>query len=291
MKNLLKILAPILFDVEFTKFSKYVKGLASLPFDRHYCVLTYPDGRDKPPHCPYIGGEKYVLIPNNDILMPLIEVLKGKFKDIRARVQNIDNQVFTVDFYEVLPDRIKVGYLAPTIRIVNSYNGKIKATAKAGLVWIHRNKETGKIEEEILNNGGIHYVFKHHSDEGHIKMTEIAKQVDEILAGFGSVKSQIERLEKIKVTEVLSTLHEIVPDAKAYPKKAIPLALELVTYDSQVFGTEPNLWLLYTALAQAVKKNESTMDDYQKDMADSVAWANVLEYAELRPKKKAEKKK
>lgn len=290
MKNLLKILSQIMFEVEMDKTRNWVsKKIARLPFDRSWCVLTYPTGTQNPPEIPYIGGEKYVLVKNSDIIMPLLEVLKDKFKDIRVHLTNVNNEVFSVEFYEVMPDKIKVGYLAPTIRIENSYNGKVKAKAKAGLVWLHKNNE-GEVIEEFLNNGAVAYEFKHHSDEGSVRITELAEQVDKILADFTSVKQQIEALKKIEVKEVLKTMEQICPDAKKYPKKAIPLAVELINYDTQVFNSEPNLWLVYTALAQAVKKNESSMDNYEKDTADSVAWANVLEYAGLRNKKEKKEK-
>jgi len=287
LKKVMKVLNPILFPVALQEFKPFTRKLKRLPADRQWCVLAYTDGVDSDPECTYIGGEKYVLVQNADIVNPLVLVLKDKFKNLRVRVGNTDNEVFVVDFFNEAPDRRKNDYIAPVIRVENSYNGKKKAKATAAIYAIDKEGR----ESFYSTKSSVEYVFKHHSDEGAVSITEIAGKVDEMLSEFNNIEEQIEKLKKFEVTEITKTLEELVPDAKKYPKKAISLAVELVGYESQLFGTPANLWLMYKALAQAVKKStfESSLKDWQKEEADAVAWENCLNYAEGMKKSKKKK--
>jgi hypothetical protein len=287
VKKVMKVLAPILFPVKLEKFKQFTRGFKRLPGDRQWCVNAYTDGIENPPECTYIGGEKYVLVENSEVLNPLVLVLQEKFKNLRVRVGNTDNEVFVVDFFSEAPDRRKNDYIAPVIRVENSYNGKKKAKATAAIYAIDKN---GK-ESFYSTKSNVNYVFKHHSDEGAVKIAEIAGKVDEMLAEFNNIEQQIETLKKFEVKEITKTLEELVPDAKKYPKKAVSLAVELVGYETNLMGTTPNLWIMYTALAQAVKKSdfESSLKDWQKEEADAVAWENCLNYAAGQKKTKKKK--
>jgi tetrahydromethanopterin S-methyltransferase subunit B len=291
LKQILTLLKPILFEVELINTTEIVtdKNCARLPFDRYTSVRTWPKGKNEKYEIPYMGGEKYVLVTNNEVLNPLVDVLtkNPKFKNLQVRVSNVNNEVFTVDFFNMPPDKRKNDYIAPVIRFVNSYNGKVKAKASAAL---YRIDKEGK--QSILNSGSVAYEFKHHSDEGAVRIAEISESVDKILEDFATVNEQVEKLKAIEVSEVTKTINDIVPDAKHYPKKAISHAIELVTYESVLFGVQPNLWLIYTALAQAVKKEslQTSLNDYQKEVADAVAWENTVNFADGQTKKKKTKK-
>jgi len=283
VSKLRRILKDILFPVEVVPFFQYVKGLKRLPSDRSMCVLAYTDGKENKPECTYIGGEKYVLVENREVIDPLLEVLTKHFKNLRVRVINVDNEMFTVDFFNVAPDKRKNDYIAPAIRFVNSYNGKKPASASAA---VYRVNKEGK--EQFLASGSKHYEFKHHSDNGAVQITKISEQVEEMLKEFTTISEQVERLKKIEVSEIGKTMEQIVPDAKKYPKKAISTAIELVSYESMLLGSTPNLWLVYTALAQAVKQNDSKLDQMQREDADAIAWENTLNFADgqIKPAKK-----
>lgn len=289
--DIMKIVRPILFEVELidTKEDlKIDKNCKRIPFDRQTSVRTWPKGRNEQYEIPYMGGEKYVLVRNKEVLEPLVDVLtkNPKFKNLQVRVSNVDNEIFTVDFFNVAPDKRKNDYIAPVIRFVNSYNGKVKAKASAAL---YRIDKEGK--ETFYNNGGVFYEFKHHSDDQAVSLEQIYESVDLILEDFSNINEQVEKLKAFEVSEVTKTISEIVPDPKHYPKKAISLAIELVQYESTLFNVTPNLWLVYTALAQAVKKEsfQSSLNDHDKEKADAVAWENTLNFADGQRKGKKKK--
>lgn len=283
--RIMKLLKPIMFEVEPIPTSAITHGVARLPKDRQWSIACWPDGKtDKEgneiyPEIPYMGGEKYIIVENREVLQPLTEVLCEKNKNMRVEVINIDNEYFSVNFYEVEPDKIKNEYLTPVVTFVNSYNGKVKARATAGLLRVMPNGE-----RMFLNTGSVFFEYKHHADSGRFMHQIITKQVDEMMNEFSTVQKKIEKLKKfdVPVSGISNFMLEIMPDSKKFPKEAINLAVEHVGMELELFEQKPNLWLVYTALATSVKKLDSKMLMHDRERADSLAWANILNHANIK---------
>lgn len=236
----------------------------------------------------------YKLIENAAILEPLVPVLEAKFKDLKISVGNDKDAQFTVRMSPVIPSFSRKGeVIKPAITFANSYDGKLLAQATGGLVRYTVDKKgiVSEMYSSFLKDLSFSYTFKH-SNVNIYTMEGISKQIDDYVANFHNVEKQIAMLKRVTIKSTgnddLEKLIRRLTAGTVFPLKEIDGAITRILYEGEIFGTKPNLWIVYNALNYILSNSDSQLTNKMRIDADSKIYANVCEF--FSPKVKTNKK-
>lgn len=237
----------------------------------------------------------YKLIENALILEPLVPVLESKFKDLKISVGNDKDSQFTVRMSPVIPSFSRKGeVIKPAITFANSYDGKLLAQATGGLVRYTVDKKgvVSEMYSSFLQGLSFSYTFKH-SNENIYSMEGISRTIDEYIANFHNVEKQIKMLKRVLVeSKSNSDLEKLIRNltkGTVFPLKEIEETIQRINYESEIFGTTPNLWTVYNSMNYILEYSESSLTNKMRIDADAKIYANVCEF--FAPSKKKHSKK
>jgi len=290
MKNeLLPICFPV-FKVESVELSKNPNMLYNSG-NAYAIVARWLDGKEKTlNYCSSV----YKLIENSLILEPLIPVLESKFKHLDISVGNDWDAQFNVKISPVVPSfSLKSEVIKPAITFTNSYDGKVLAQALGGLVryMVDEKGVVTKSFASYLQGLSFAYTFKH-SNENIYSMLAISGLIDQYVADFKTIETQIETMKAVNVekptSNKLEKLIRKLASGTVFPLKEIEETINRIQYESEVFDTDPTLWSIYISMNYILETSESELTMKARMDADRNIYANVCEFF---PDQKAKKKK
>jgi hypothetical protein len=268
----MKTLSSILFHVESQPIEKVAKGFTANS-ELKQAIIGYPEKDVK--QILNVCSERYNLISNTDILLPLTDLLEERFKNIQTKVINEDNTLFEVSYIPTKGKRI-LGEILPRFIFQNSYNGQKKAALTCGL---YRTVcENGAVMP--IKGKTIQYVFKH-NDRQIFQLKEVEQFLTMAFENFPQVQNDIETMQakKIKLSDLDKTLLDIANGSK-FPTKAFKQATDRVLFEVDTLKLEPTIWIAYNGLNYVLShdRNYSIQQHVRNDM-DFKLYSNALELA------------
>lgn len=244
-------------------------------------------------------SNQYKLLRNKTILEPLIEVLEPKFKGIIVRAKSHKESQFTVSFSPFVPKiSPNTEVVRPAIYFGNSYDGKVKAHAKGGIVryLVDANGKVSTTFATYVQGLSFDYVFKH-SNEFIYKMERISELIDNYIENFSKVEELIERMKSVEIkditTEKLKAIVVALTKDTRYPKYLITghdekgkevvafnedTVLSRVKYEMNVFETPLNYWILYNSLNYVLENANLKMTPKERADVDNAIFSNIVEF-------------
>jgi len=244
-------------------------------------VATLSDKREKILN---FCSSVYKLIENALVLEPLIPVLEEKFKKIHVSVGNDKDAQFSVRISPLVPSfSPNTEVIKPAVTFTNSYDGKVLAQATGGLVryLVNSKGEVFETYSTFLKGLSFSYTFKH-SNENIYSMAGISAQIDRYIADFKTVEAQIELLKAINITNAttakLERLVRKLSKGTVFPLKQVEETIERINYESEVFGTDANLWSVYNSMNYILENTDASLSNKMRMDADAKIYANVCEF-------------
>jgi Domain of unknown function (DUF932) len=244
-------------------------------------------------------SKQYKLLLNKSILLPLIEVMEPKFKGIIVRSTSHKESQFTVSFSPFVPTITpKTEVVRPAVFFENSYDGKLKAKAKGGIVryLVDANGKVSVTYATYVDGLSFDYVFKH-SNEFIYKMESISHLIDQYIENFSKVEEMIERMKSVEITDLtkdkLKAIVTALVKGSRYPKYLITgedekgkevvafnadTVISRVKYEMNVFDCNLNYWLLYNAMNYVLENADLKMTPKDRADIDNQIFATIAEF-------------
>lgn len=267
-----KTLKSILFDVEKVE-SKVVSPGYETPNKNAHSIVGYIGANRKIRL--HDCGEYYNLIRNQDVIVPLVELLEKKFKDLQIRVINEENTQFDVS---IAPRKGKaiVGEILPRFQFSNSYNGVVKAHLSGGLyrTWCE-NGAAVPVEGKNMK-----YTFKH-NDKNIFVLEEIEMVVESFLQTFPKLEVEIQKMKKAIIpTFELKKHMEEISKGTGFPVKGMTTAIERAVFESEKFDEKLSIWLAYNGLNYVLNHDRTYLiAQHVRNNMDEKLFTNALELA------------
>lgn len=288
-------LAPLFFPVAKVPTVSIMKNDAmEFNSDNSYAIVaTIPTATGTREKALNFCSDIYALIENKDVLLPLIPVLEEKFHAVNIKVKAEKHSQFTVRVAPVVPGfSPRTSIVRPSVTFTNSYDGKLLAQAKGGLVR-YFTKSDGTVEttySTFVPGVSFSYTFKHNSE--HIySMTAISELFKNYVAEFSLVEGQIALMQNtmLKRTGPKTLGPKLVSDmAKGtlFPLKQIEDCIDRIMYEAEVLDEDVNLWTVYNAMNYIIETSENALSTKMRSDSEAKVYANVYEYCQaLQPKK------
>lgn len=246
-----------------------------------------------------ICSKQYKLLLNQNILLPLIEVMEPRFKGIKVRATSHKESQFTVSFSPFVPTVTpKTEVVRPAIFFENSYDGKLKAKAKGGIVryLVDTNGKVSVTYSTYLDGLSFDYVFKHSNEFIH-KMGSISHLIDQYIDNFSKVEEMIDRMKSVEITDVtkdkLKAIVTILINGSRYPKYLITgedekgkeviafnadTVISRVKYEMNVFDCPLNYWILYSSMNYVLENADLKMTPKDRADIDNQIFATITEF-------------
>jgi hypothetical protein len=246
-----------------------------------------------------VCSKQYKLLLNQSILLPLIDVMEPKFKGIKVRATSHKESQFTVSFSPFVPSITpKTEVVRPAVFFENSYDGKLKAKAKGGIVryLVDANGKVSVTYATYVDGLSFDYVFKH-SNEFIYKMESISHLIDQYIENFSKVEAMIERMKSVEIADITKDkLKGIVASlikGSKYPKYLITgedekgkevvafnadTVISRVKYEMNVFDCPLNYWLLYNALNYVLENADLKMTPKARADIENQIFATIAEF-------------
>jgi hypothetical protein len=244
-------------------------------------------------------SNQYKLLLNKSILLPLVEVMEPKFKGIKVRATSHKESQFTVSFSPFVPQiSPNTEVVRPAVFFENSYDGKLKAKAKGGIVryLVDANGKVSVTYATYVDSLSFDYVFKH-SNEFIYRMENISQLIDTYIENFSKVESLIERMKSVEIKDInkeklKSIVTALIKDTR-YPKYLITgedekgkdviafnadTVLSRVKYEMNIFECPLNYWLLYNSLNYVLENADLKMTPKERADIDNQIFATIAEF-------------
>ncbi len=242
---------------------------------------------------------QYKLLLNESILLPLIEVMEPKFKGIKVRATSHKESQFTVSFSPFVPNiSPKTEVVRPAVFFENSYDGKLKAKAKGGIVryLVDANGKVTVTFATYVDGLSFEYVFKH-SNELIYRMENISQLIDNYIENFSKVEELIERMKSVEIPDItkdkLTGIVKALLKDTRYPKYLITgqdekgkevvafnadTVISRVRYEMNVFECPLNYWILYNSLNYVLENADLKMTPKERTEVDNQIFATIAEF-------------
>lgn len=281
----MKKLENIIFPVEKIEMSK-LTGLVSPKGNEFGIVGTIGEER----HLLSVCSDRYNLVPNDQIFLPIENELKQRGINYTANYQAIDNAKFYVTY--IIEDfKLEVGandIVKPKITVFHSYNGSMNYTlsfgyfrmiCSNGLVVPVKGQEQsnfhikGKHTPKLTEN--INFFFE--KLDFFLTQKQLAQQGFEKLF---NTKISDRELENILISQMEAIKLNAINKRSENQTENLLFAINQTKKEQSELKSDLNLWLVYNSINATIyndelntKHNEFRLQDDQKLME------NLLELA------------
>jgi hypothetical protein len=224
-------------------------------------------------HLGSLVSEKYHLIKNEDIFLPIADKLDSMFgpENINVRVRASQPYEYHVYFEVPKYGTKELDSLHPMSSITNSYTGQVKAS------------QIGMVGRLICTNGMMTisnkakvFDIKHTKKEAKIflDMAQILNDTEQVFADFGLVIEHREVMNAVKLSALKGKNNtekfETLIKGTNFPKKQIETAFNIANSEAAQLKQNVTLWLAYNALNHILwHDKQSKMTEKMKNELDS----------------------
>jgi hypothetical protein len=202
----------------------------------------------------HIGGfcsEKYALVKNEDIFLPIADKLDQMFGSENVKIRKRWSKPYEYHLFFEMPNLAQGGKdaLYPMACVTNSYTTQIPAS------------QLGMIGRLICTNGLMTidekmqiFKIKHTKKETKLflDMDAILKETEQVFASFDTVfevqkAMNAVRLSAVKGANQIDRFESIIKGT-TFPKKQLQSALNFAQNEAKQLKSDVTLWLAYNAL-------------------------------------------
>lgn len=249
----------LLFDVEKTEFEAFAANS-----DYSHQIIGYPKGEKTLLNA---CSDRYELIPNSEIFLPVVEALNAKGIDFNASFEVFNNARFFGKF-DLKDGGIKVAgtedVIKPLISVNHSYNGLTKYNLLFGWFrFICSNGLTVPLEETKEFNLSI---TGRHTEKIKKSLEELMFKIEYFLDNKDLIAKPFEQMTDVwiekwedRVIEVLKATNINMIDTKNFNTlNSIKATIQAEAADDRVYcdPNKVNDWLIYNGINQYLFKNE-----------------------------------
>ena len=239
----------IFFPVEKIPTVDLLPGYEYPSDSNHAVVITKPDGTKKVVN---FCSEDYQLVKNSEVVPAFLDEV-SKFWDIDTQIRQNGWSQFFIDII-IKNDAhkvVQVGEVFPKIRMVNSYDGRIRYHFNMGF-WrkVCSNGLSIPLSENIvirkLHTPGITKVTEFSAV---LQMTtEFISKADGFVELYRELTDQVLRNPQDRVKEVI--------EETKFPSSLEESVMERLQFESRLINTPINDWMVYNAFNYQLNHSE-----------------------------------
>lgn len=236
-------------------------------------VIHNDSGKGKPYHVGGFCSEKYSLIKNEEIFLPIADKLDSMFGAENVNIKIKASQPYEYHLYFEIPSLAtnEKDSLYPMSSITNSYTTQIKAA------------QFGMIGRVICTNGmmtisekAVVFNIKHTKKETgmYLDMNQILKDTEKVFSDFGIVTEHREIMNTVNLSALKGKNNaerfEAIIKGTDFPKKQIDSAWNIAQNEASQLKQNVTLWLAYNALNHILwHDKQSKMTEKRKTELDT----------------------
>lgn len=233
--------------VEIVESESLFKDMSFNEWESHAILIHKPDGTH------HIGGlcsEKYSLVKNEDVFLPIADKLDEMFGAENINFSLRWSKPFEYHPFFEMPHLAKgKDALYPMCGLTNSYTTKIPASQMGMVGRVICTNGLMTIEEKMQV-----FKIKHTKKETQmfLDMDQILKDTETVFENFEQIfevqKAMNDvRLSKVKGANQIERFEAIIKGT-TFPKKQIETALNIAQNEAKQLKQDVTLWLAYNAL-------------------------------------------
>lgn len=262
---------PHLFPhVELVNSSDVFPNYEFNQWEQKAIVIHKPNGGY---HVGGLASEKYSLVKNEDIFLPIADKLDSLFGSESIDIRLKYSKPFEYHlFFEMKGlSTNEIDSLYPMSEATNSYTTQIQA-AQRNMIGrlICTNGMMTIAEKALLFN------VKHTKSETGVflDMDSLLKDTELLFNDFGVITSHVELLNSVKLSEIKGKNNterfEAIIKGTNFPKRQIETAFEIAQKEAKQLNQNLTLWLAYNGLNHILNHDKSTkMTQNMKNTLDS----------------------
>lgn len=264
MKNITEQFPALFYPVRKMRTDELIPGILTNSYNSHTVVVETPEGLKAVNTC----SDIYRVIPNIEIIMPIISALSELYK-IKLVPAIYQDAIFKFNFVVDLPIDLGKKYakdsIFPSLSIDNSYNGKRKLCATLAIMRLVCTNGM-MIPEELFP--GETFMHTPANGEGFAiekimsMMAHFIEKLDEFVEPFSELRAMPVRSVIAKVDEVI--------EATKFPVGQREAVLERIEFEIQELGLPKTDWLVYNGFNFLLNHSEDIeMPPYKRAKLDS----------------------
>lgn len=274
MEKKLKAVEELLYPVHKVKSSELLPDFDFTPQQEYAIVVDTPGGKKVVNHC----SKGYQLVPNSDIVNPLMEAFKGMDIEIQGS-QRWDSRF---DMNIVFKDKsldlksAKGDFITPKLKIRNSYDGRVRYSYAMGY-WRLICSNGLVIPAEGLEHLNTQLTMRHTpSLEEHVNPGYIREMVEGFIEAGKEITKPYEELAKKKVKDLEERVHEVISETKFSTRRGEDV-LDRIQEEMKILKGTPNDWMVYNGFNyQLNHSTEIKMDAHKKEKVDQQVLSYLL---------------
>lgn len=264
-ENAFKALEKIFTPVKKVEAASFLKkgNLLFQPSMSHLIVVDTPQGPMAVNSC----SKNYELIPNRDLITPLIEKLSDDH-DIELKVKHRDYSKFYVDvLFKDGKQKLQKDDIFPRIRLINSYDGSIRYSFSTGFYrLVCENGMAVPIEDSAETKFKMMHTITAGNERAILKtqnaIEEFLERSPKLMQGFTPLMKK-----QIAFEAAVAKMQEIAEEIDLYPKKLIEEATARLQVEKGL-GYQINDYLIYNAMNYALMNADTQMKEHKRDNID-----------------------
>jgi ASC-1-like (ASCH) protein len=247
--EILKKLSSIFMPVKKVKAETVLKGYKFNSDNDHLIVVETSQGPKIVNNC----SEDYTVISNKEILLPFVDELIKTY-NLNIKVSQRKDAQFYVDFsLPGLPTKVsKKDDIIPRMRIINSYNGRVKYAIELGFV---RLVCTNGLTVPEGFHGKIKMMHTPGSGEG-LALTKSMDMLAQFIQNVPEVMKPFMQLTQQPVKDIEARVQEIIENTK-FPKRQAEEVMDRINFEINTLKLPPSDWLIYNGFNYQLNHNEA----------------------------------
>lgn len=258
--------------VEKVLLTDLLPGFKTNSYNSHLIIV---DGNRIVNSC----SDRYTLLPNRDIIEPLMDLLKANLPDgdIKLTSKVYQDAIFnfhlTINSHPIeMGKKYNMDTLYPSITIDNSYNGKRKLSYLFSIM------------RKVCTNGMMIPVelfpaatFMHTPEEGEIATSKVMELFTTFMENLGIF---IEPFEELRATPVFNIHHRVdeVIEATKFPVSLRDDVIERISLERHQLNLPLTQWVVYNGFNYLLNHSENIeMAPYKRQRIDSEIQLFLLE--------------
>lgn len=273
--NNLDVLSPALLNTNMVEQSKLFTGFNFTSDNSHAIVSTMETGEKLVVNH---VTESYDLMRNEDVLIPVLNVLEKKFPKLEVSMRHEAFKRFFVDFNCVPSKGLKkLGDTIMNFRFRSSYDSRFKWNIGGGL------KELACLNGMVLPVAGMnfHTTIKHVKKDGNssFNIDSILEMIENYILNFDSVldvRSEMQSTSITKVDKDLETALNGLIDGTIYPKRQVGQAMDRIATEQKMLNqNDVSFWLAFNGLNYVLNHDRSfAMVEHVRREVDAKVFSN-----------------
>jgi hypothetical protein len=223
-----------------------------------------------------VCSEKYCLVPNNEIFLPIEMALTEKGIKYEAKYNMVDNSKFYAD-YIIKEESMKIsdGFndtVYPKISVTHSYNGLLKYKISVGYFRMVCSNGLVIPIKDYENNFAK---MGKHTEKLNNTLHEFFMVFERFLNDTTTIGKEFQKLNDKVVFNISDRLNSVA-EKTAYPVRLVDVANEIINKELTKYETPKTDLLIYNGMNEALMTADISMHPEFRTKIDSEVFQHIL---------------